>query len=156
MTGGWQWPALCGKNMKCVPSGSQHLPSLASVLWPTLICQKKKKKQLGVKCQHSIQMLTKVQHLAYFLYLFNGNYGITRFVPGFVHCGKLEKTNREQWIQKHGAQIYLLFPHHCCCEHDSMSPQGFVDTNNRLTLVSLLSCFLHNQPEPATEDRGRI
>lgn len=88
---------VCLEYIKCVPSGSQHLPSLASVLWPTLICQKKEEDNSCVKHEHRLQMLTKVQiKLIYCSYLFNSNYGISRFIPGFVHCGKLENRNREQ------------------------------------------------------------
>lgn len=35
----------------------------------------------------------------------------------------------------------LFFHKHCCCEHDSINQQGFVDINNQLTLVSVLLGF---------------
>lgn len=74
---------------KRVPSGSHHLPSLASVLWPTLICQENENS--CVKHQHRLKMVKRVKSkIIYCGYLFNSNYGISRFIPCFVHCGKLQ------------------------------------------------------------------
>ena len=60
------------------------------------------------------------------------------------------RGEREQWEQKHWGQHHFVPG----AAVNSMQQQGFVDTDKRLTLVSMLSWFPHNELRPAAEGRA--